>query len=75
MKTLSILERLAHDDRRERPDAINLMARKAARRTFGYCYVLHHRFGMPPRAEACRRVLPELWRTLLSNGADADLPR
>jgi len=63
-----LLERLAHDLRREPPDAINLMAREGCVEDLAQCYALHESFSLP-YGEACWRALPEMWRALLSNGS------
>ena len=68
MKTRSRLDRLVRGHRANTPDVINLMARKGSSQDLANCYALHEslRLPYPPTP---RRVLPEMWRTLLSNGA------
>ena len=68
MKTLRGSEWLAHDQRVKTPDGINLIARKGRAQDLANCYALHESLRLP-YAETSRRILPELWRTLLSNGA------
>jgi DNA-binding CsgD family transcriptional regulator len=68
VKTLSILERLAHDVRRESPDAINLMVREGCAEDIPFCHALHESFCLP-YGEACPDALVEMWRALLSNGS------
>jgi DNA-binding CsgD family transcriptional regulator len=68
VKTLSSLKWQARDQRAKTPDGINLMARKGNARDFANCYALHESLRLP-YAETSRCILPEMWRTLLSNGA------
>jgi hypothetical protein len=68
LKTLGGLEWLACDQRPKTPDGISLMARKGDGRDLANCYALHESLRLP-YAETSRRILPEMWRTLLSNGA------
>jgi hypothetical protein len=68
MKKPSILERLAHDQRSKTIRGISLMARKGGVRDLANCHVLHESLRLP-YAETSRRILPEIWRTLLCNGA------
>jgi hypothetical protein len=63
----SILERLARERRAGKPDAINLMAREGRAEDLAACRSLHQLFGLP-HGEACARVLPEMWHTLVSIG-------
>jgi DNA-binding CsgD family transcriptional regulator len=44
------------------------MAREGRAEDLAYCHALHESFWLP-YDEACGRVLPEMWRALLSNGA------
>jgi DNA-binding CsgD family transcriptional regulator len=67
VKAVSVLVRLARDLRSETPGAINLMAREGRVEDLAHCYALYESLW-PPNAEAGWRVLPEMWRTLLSNG-------
>jgi DNA-binding CsgD family transcriptional regulator len=68
VRTLSILKRLAHDDRRESPDAMNLMAREGCAADIAFCYALQESCCRPD-GEACWHALAEMWRALLSNGS------
>jgi DNA-binding CsgD family transcriptional regulator len=67
VKAVSISERLARDRRLERPGTINLMARAGRVEDLAHCYALFESFWLQ-YAEACWRVLPKMWRTLLSDG-------
>jgi hypothetical protein len=68
VKTLSGLEWVARDQRANTPDGVNLMARKGSARDLANCYALHESLRLP-YAQTSRRILSEMWRTLLSNGA------
>jgi hypothetical protein len=68
VKTLSITERLAPDERAKKPDRINLMARKGSAQDVANCHALHESLRLP-YPEASGRILPRMWRTLLSNGS------
>jgi DNA-binding CsgD family transcriptional regulator len=68
VKTLSGLERLAPGQRAKTPDEINLMAREGSVQDLANCYALHESLRLP-YAETSRRILPEIWRSLLSSGA------
>ena len=57
-----------HDQRAKTPDGINLMARKGSAQDLANCYALHESLRLP-YAKTSRHILPEMWRTLLSNGA------
>ena len=63
-----ILERLPLDKLGKTPKAISLMARKGSARDLGDCYALHESLRLP-YAQTSSRILPEMWRALLSNGA------
>jgi hypothetical protein len=67
VKAVSILEGVARDLRRETPGALNLMAREGRAEDLAHCYALYGSVWFPD-VEPCSRVLPEMWRTLLSNG-------
>jgi|SRR5438034_6167318 len=67
MEKLNLLKQVARDRRSELPHEINLMARKGRVRDLADCYALHESLRLP-YAETSRRILPEMWRTLLSNG-------
>src|SRR5262249_36480639 len=49
------------------PDVINLMARKGSAPDLEECYALHESLRLP-YSQPSRRILPEMWRALLSNG-------
>jgi DNA-binding CsgD family transcriptional regulator len=66
MKAVSVLERLARNVRQKRPGAINLMAREGHVEDLEQCYALYGSFRRP-YSEAYCRVLPEMWRILLSS--------
>jgi hypothetical protein len=68
VKTLNGLERLVCDQRAKTPDGINLIARKGGAQDLANCYALHESLRLP-FAKTNSRILPEMWRTLLSNGA------
>ncbi len=61
-----ILEELERDSRSEGPRAMNLMARKGHANDLACCYALHKSLGLP-YPEARWRILPAMWRALLSN--------
>jgi DNA-binding CsgD family transcriptional regulator len=67
VKVVSVLKRLARDLLQETPGAINLMAREGSVEDLAHCYALYESFWFPS-AEACWRVLPEMWHDLLSAG-------
>jgi hypothetical protein len=50
------------------PNGIDLITRTGSVTDLAECYVLHKSLGLPYRKRS-RRVLPEMWRTLLSKGA------
>jgi DNA-binding CsgD family transcriptional regulator len=68
VKTLSILERLSCDRRRKERYAVSLIARPGGAQDLASCYVLRESLHLP-YDEIRRRVLPEMWRTLLASGA------
>jgi hypothetical protein len=68
VKTLSGLDRLVRDQRAKMLDGINLIARKGGAQDLAKCCTLHESLRLP-YAETSRRILPEIWRTLLCNGA------
>jgi DNA-binding CsgD family transcriptional regulator len=49
------------------PDPINLMARTGTVEDLAECYSLHKSLGLPYTKKSWR-ILPEMWRTLLSRG-------
>lgn len=67
MQKLHILERVARAQLRETSDAINLIAREGRAEDVARCYALQEPLWLP-NAEACRRVLAEMWHALLSDG-------
>jgi hypothetical protein len=67
VKPLELLEQLARARRAGKPDAPNLMAREGCARDVVHCHALHKSLGLP-YPEGCWRILPEMWRALLSDG-------
>jgi len=68
MKTLSPSECLARDQRTNIRDGINLIARKGDVRDLANCLALHESLPVP-YTKTNKRLLPKMWRGLLSNGA------
>jgi hypothetical protein len=68
LKAANVLERLAPCPRCATPGAINLMAREGSARDLATYYALHKSLRLP-YTETSRRILPIMWRTLLSTGA------
>ena len=68
MKPPSIQEQIRRDLRVDGDAAIALMAREGSAADITDCSVLHRSLGLP-YTEAGSRILPEMWRTLLSNGS------
>lgn len=68
MKTRDGVDRLVRGTRANTPGGISLMARKGSAQDLANCYMLHASLGLP-YPETSRRILPEMWRALLSNGA------
>jgi hypothetical protein len=66
VKKVSVLRQLGHDLGLERPRAINLMARTGRAKDIAGCHALHKSLTLP-YDEASWRILPEMWRYLLSN--------
>ncbi len=66
MKTLNL--GVGRNPRANMPDGINLMARKGSVEDLAECYVLHESLSLP-YTETSKHLLPEIWRTLLSNGS------
>ena len=66
MKTLNL--GVGRNPRANTPDGINLMARKGSVENLAACYALHESLSLP-YTETSKHLLPEIWRTLLSNGA------
>jgi len=59
---------VARDQRANIPDRVNLMARKGTVEDLAECYALHESLQLPYTKRSWR-ILPEVWRTLLSSGA------
>ncbi len=59
---------MVRDQRAKTPGGINLMARKGSAQDLANCYALHESLRLP-YAKTGQRILPEMWRTLLSKGA------
>jgi hypothetical protein len=68
VKTLNRLERATRNQPAKRPDGINLIARKGTVEDLAECYALYESLGLP-YSKRSGRILPEMWRTLLSRGA------
>jgi DNA-binding CsgD family transcriptional regulator len=68
VKILNGLGKLVRDQRAKMPVGINLMARKGSAQDLANCYALHEALRLP-YAKTSRRILPEMWCTLLSKGA------
>jgi hypothetical protein len=64
----SVSERAAHSRRPQESNAFNLMAREGGVRDLAGCQSIHESCRLP-YPEACARVLPEIWRTLISGAA------
>jgi DNA-binding CsgD family transcriptional regulator len=64
----NLAQRLACDRRAEKSDALNLMAREGSAQDLADCHSIHKSCRLP-YPEACARILPEIWRTLLSDAA------
>ena len=56
------------EQRRKKTEGINLIARKGTAEDLSDCCALHRSLGFPYNKRIWR-VLPEMWRTLLSKGA------
>jgi hypothetical protein len=68
VNTRAGLEWLARDQRAKTPGGINLMARRGSLQDLAECQALHESLRLP-YPETSRPILPNMWRTLLSNGA------
>jgi hypothetical protein len=68
VKTRNGLDLLARGQRANTPAVINLMARKASGEDFADCYALHESLQLP-YPKTSQHILPNMWQTLLSNGA------
>src|SRR5262245_58253830 len=63
-----MFQRAMWEQREKRPEGINLTARKGTVEDLAECYALHESLGLPYTKRSWR-ILPEMWRTLLSRGA------
>ena len=63
-----MFQRATWEQRATRPEGINLIARKGTVEDIAECRALHGSLGLP-YTERSLRILPEMWRTLLSRGA------
>src|SRR5215813_10793930 len=68
VKTRNGLDRLVRRRRATTPGVISLMARKGSALDLANCRALHESLRLP-YPETSTRILLEMWRTLLSNGA------
>jgi hypothetical protein len=68
VKTPSSLERLVRGQRANTPGVISLMARKGNAQDLANCHALHESLRLP-YGKTSRRILPEMWSALLSDGA------
>lgn len=68
VKPSSTLERLTRDQRTEKPDAINLIAREGRAEDVMHCHALYRESFRLPYDEECWHVLPKLWRALVRDG-------
>src|SRR5438874_742706 len=59
---------MAHDQRANMLGGINLIARAGSAQDLEECYALHESLSVP-YTKSSWRILPEMWRTLLSRGA------
>ena len=65
---MHFVDRLAFDQQSKTLSGINLIAQKGSALDLADCYALHESLRIP-YAERTRRILPEMWRILLSIGA------
>ena len=63
-----MFQRAMWEQRAKRPEEINLIARKGTVEDIAECCALHGSLGLPYTKRSWR-ILPEMWRTLLSRGA------
>ena len=68
MNTPRAFEWAIGEQRAKRPDGLNLIARKGTAEDLAECYALHESLGLPYIGRSWR-ILPEMWRALLSKGA------
>src|SRR5262245_4413706 len=68
VKTRSGFDRLLRGRQANTPDEISLIARKGSVQDLANCYALHESLRLP-YSQTSRRILPQMWRALLSNGA------
>src|SRR5690348_2957100 len=59
---------VGHDQRATSRDRINLMVRRGTVEDVAECLELHESLRLP-YPKGTRRILPKMWRTLLSRGA------
>ena len=59
---------MGRDQRATSQDGINLMVRRGTVEDVEECYTLHESLRLP-YSKSTRRILPKMWRTLLSRGA------
>jgi DNA-binding CsgD family transcriptional regulator len=68
VKTEHVFQKTVWEQRVKRPEGINLIARKGTVEDLAECCALHGSLGLP-YTKGSWRILPEMWRTLLSRGA------
>jgi hypothetical protein len=68
MRTLNRLQFFLENQQSRRPSEINLMARRGGAQDVVSCCALHDLLRLP-YSKKSRRILPEMWCTLLSTGA------
>jgi hypothetical protein len=68
VKTSRLFQRATWEQGAKRPEGINLIARKGTVDDLDECCALHGSLGLPYPKRSWR-ILPEMWRTLLSTGA------
>jgi DNA-binding CsgD family transcriptional regulator len=68
VKTSRVFDWATRDQLATMPDGINLITRTGSVRDIAECHALHESLGLP-YSKRSSRILPEVWRTLLSKGA------
>ena len=63
-----LFQRATWEQPARRPDGVNLIARKGTVEDLADCCALHRSLGLPYNKRIWR-ILPDMWRTLLSKGA------
>ena len=63
-----LFQRATWEQPARRPDGVNLIARRGTVEDLADCCALHRSLGLPYNKRIWR-ILPEMWRTLLSKGA------